>query len=77
MQSKTKQSDAKQSKAKQSHAKLSKAKQSEAKRCDKAREQRDQAREALGTRLGRIPRGTGPSDNTHQVTGLIGPSKNP
>ena len=80
MQSKTKKGKAKRRKAeqiKQSHAKLSKAKQSEAKRCDEAREQRNQAAEARGTRLGRVPRGTGPSDNKDQVTGLIGLSKNP
>ena len=46
-------------------------------RSKSAREQRDQAGEAQGTRLGRIPRGTGPSDNKNEVTGLIGLSKNP
>ncbi len=72
---KAKRSDAKQSKAKQSQ--LSKVKQSEAKRSDEAREQRNQAGEARGTRLGRVPRGTGPRDNAIILTGLIGLSKNP
>ena len=42
-----------------------------------AREQRNQAGEARGTRLGRVPRGTGPPDNLDTLTGLIGLSKNP
>ena len=46
-------------------------------RSKSAREQRNQAGEAQGTRLGRVPRGTSLSDNVEKLTELIGLSKNP
>ena len=46
-------------------------------RSKSAREPRNQAGEARGTRLGRVPGGTGPRDNASQVNGLTGLSKDP